>query len=217
MHAVRFDATLQAVNFLAHLVLAPQTPDGWCGSIAPDMIRGPLPSDLPAEVMDAALEHQAIDQFTDTHPAFYKTRDRLRSIVNPRLAGVLTDVVYDHVLARDWSRWQGSDFVAYVTHVETYLAKRLGVLPEDARWKVQLMVDQHWMLSYPTTQGLRDRLDQMSARLTQRVGRPMSLTPSAEDLERVYPDVADDFSVIWPDLLAFVDERRQARARLHAC
>lgn len=198
------------MNFLAHLVLGPQTPDGFCGAIAPDMIRGPLPESLPIQVMAAAVEHQRIDRFTDAHPAFYRTRDRLRGIIEPRLAGVLTDVVYDHVLARDWPRWRSEPFNDYVSAAERHLADRLPMLPEDARWRVRLMIDQHWLLSYPTVRGLRARLTQMSERLTRRIGRPMSLTPSAGDLERVYPDVADDFSTLWPDLLAFVAEHRAA-------
>lgn len=62
------------VNFLAHLVLAPTTPQGLVGSIAPDLIRGPLPRDLDLLVADAAAEHQRIDRFTDAHPAFHRTR-----------------------------------------------------------------------------------------------------------------------------------------------
>ena len=205
------------VNFLAHLVLAPQTPEGWCGSIAPDMIHGPLPSDLPKAVMAAALEHQRIDRFTDTHRMFYKTRDRLREIIEPRLAGVLTDVVYDHVLSRDWHRWRSGALADYIGVVERHLADRLHILPVDTRWRVKLMIDQHWLGSYATVEGLRARLTQMSERLTRRVGRPMNLTPSAKDLERVYPDVADDFSVFWPDLVRFVDEHRQAQAERLAC
>ncbi|MGB0768489.1 MAG: ACP phosphodiesterase, partial [Phycisphaeraceae bacterium] len=94
------------MNFLAHLVLAPPTARGRLGSIAPDMIRGPLPSHLDAQVVAAAREHQRIDAFTDAHPAFLRTRDRLRGVVDPRLAGVLADVLYDHVLASRWSTYR---------------------------------------------------------------------------------------------------------------
>lgn len=203
------------MNFLAHLVLGPQTPEGYWGAIAPDMIHGPLPADLPTAVMQAAIEHQRIDRFTDRHPAFLRTRDRLRQIVHPRLAGILADMVYDHVLARDWSDWRSDDLEQFVSQAERALLDQCPSLPTDSRWRVELMLHQQWLISYATADGLLARLCQMSSRLTRRLGRPMSLVPSAEDLATVYPDVADDFSELWPALKSDVAQgRAEQRGRL---
>lgn len=205
------------MNFLAHLVLAPQTPQGLTGSIAPDMIRGPLPSELASGVREAALEHQRIDRYTDTHLAFYRTRDRLRTIVQPRLAGILADVLYDHVLACDWSAYRSDTHFDFVERAHQHLSSQLHIMPHDMRWPVELMIQQQWLMSYATADGIRARLDQMSQRLSHRVGRAMRLTPSEADLKAVYPQIADDFSVLWPDLIALVARRRRDTLPRQAC
>jgi len=205
------------VNFLAHLVLAPQTPEGWVGSILPDMVRGPLPRDLRPAVLEAAREHQRIDRYTDTHPAFVRTRDRLKDSINPRLAGVLADVLYDHVLARDWSKWQGGSLAAFIDNAHQGFNDHEVLMPDDMRWRVRLMVDQGWLASYQTPEGIRDRLVQMSARLSHRLDRPMSLVIEPDDLQRIYTMIADDFDVLWSDLMDFVAEHRRNAATRLAC
>jgi len=196
------------VNFLAHLVLAPQTPEGLIGSIAPDMIRGPLPADLHPEVMSAAKEHQRIDRFTDRHRAFTQTRDRLREYVDARLAGILADVLYDHVLARDWADWRGEDFSAFIDQTQRHLLQALPRVPYHMQMVVRKMIDEQWLASYATADGIRARLATMSQRLTRRLGRPMSLVMTEEGLAQQDRLLCTDFADLWPDLLAHVDQGR---------
>ena len=197
------------VNFLAHLVLAPQTPEGWAGSVAPDMIHGPLPADLHESVLVAAKEHQSVDRFTDAHRAFVRTRDRLCEVVDRRLAGVLADVLYDHVLARDWSGWRSDDFGAFVNAAERGLLDALPYVPDRMQMIVRKMIDEQWLASYATSKGIRDRLATMSERLTHRLDRPMSLMISEPELEAHYQPIADDFAELWPDLISHVDLTRK--------
>lgn len=198
------------MNFLAHLVLAPQTPRGLLGSIAPDMIRGPLPKTLDGHVMDAAQEHRRIDRFTDAHAAFQRTLERLRSVVDSRLAGVLADVLYDHVLAREWSAWREDGFESYIDETQLGLLDQIQLVPVRMQMIVRKMIDERWLLSYATAPGIRARLETMSDRLTRRVGRPMSLAISEQQLADVYAPVADDFAALWPDLKDFVARHRAA-------
>jgi len=203
------------VNFLAHLVLAPQTPEGWVGSIAPDMIRGPLPADLDPRVAEAAREHQQIDRQTDSHPAFHRTRDWLRGYVNPRLAGILADVLYDHVLACNWSDWRSDTLGDFVADAQRGLVERKHLMPVGMQTVVQMMLDEQWLTSYASPVGLRKRLTSMSGRLTRRLRRPMDLTLTGQDLPEVCRPIADDFAVLWPDLKAFVaDHRSMNKTRL---
>lgn len=198
------------VNFLAHLVLAPQTPEGLVGSIAPDMIQGPLPADLHQTVLASAREHQSIDRFTDAHRAFVQTRDRLCAVVDRRLSGVLADVLYDHVLARDWARWRNDDLAAFVSDTEQGLLAALTHVPVRMQVIVRKMIDEQWLVSYATSAGIRARLDTMSTRLTRRLNRPMSLMISESELADLYRPIADDFEQFWPDLIAHVDRKRES-------
>ena len=197
-----------SVNFLAHLVLAPQTPEGLIGSIAPDMIQGPLPKDLHPEVMAAAKEHHRIDRFTDRHSAFAQTRDRLSDLVDSRLSGILADVLYDHVLARDWSDWRSDAFTSYVDQAHHQLLKAMPHVPVRMQVIVRKMIDEQWLTSYATAGGICARLDTMSQRLTRRFGRSISLIISEEDLTKHGDALCADFAAFWPDLLEHVDQGR---------
>ena len=197
------------VNFLAHLVLAPQTPEGLVGSIAPDMIRGPLPKDLDSAVMSAAKEHYRIDRFTDAHRAFDRTRGRLGVLVGKRLSGILADVLYDHVLARDWAQWRDDGFAAYLADTEASLVDALPHVPVRMQVIVRKMIDEQWLASYATADGIRARLETMSQRLTHRLERPMSLLISEKELAEQDKLLTEDFSHLWPDLLGHVDEGRR--------
>ena len=196
------------VNFLAHLVLAPQTPEGLIGSIAPDMIRGPLPDDLPDAGAIAAREHHQIDRFTDAHPAFGQTRDRLGSVVDTRLAGILADVLYDHVLARDWACWRDDALGTYLQQTHQHLLTALPHVPVRMQMIVRKMIDERWLASYATAAGIRARLTTMSQRLTHRLDRPMSLEISEQDLADHGQALAADFARLWPDLVAHVQQYR---------
>ena len=197
-----------SVNFLAHLVLAPQTPEGLIGSIAPDMIRGPLPDDLHGAVLVAAQEHYLVDRFTDRHRAFGQTRERLSAVVDPRLSGVLVDVLYDHVLARDWAFWRNDTISAYLDETERRLIQALPHVPIRMQMIVRKMIDEQWLASYATPEGIRARLEQMTQRLTRRMDRPMSLLISEEDLADHNPGLTTDFAEFWPELITHVEQSR---------
>ncbi len=205
------------MNFLAHLVLAPQTPEGLIGSIAPDMIRGPLPSGLHEAVLAAAKEHQRIDQFTDAHRVFIQTRERLCAVVDRRLAGILADVLYDYVLARGWGRWRGDDLLTFVAETEQSLLDSLHHVPVQMQMIVRKMTDEHWLASYATSSGIRARLETMSLRLSARVARPMSLRVTEQELAGLFPSLVEDFSRLWPDLVAYVDQNRDRPIKRLAC
>lgn len=199
------------MNFLAHLVLASQTPEGLVGSLAPDMIRGPLPSDLHEDVAASAQEHYLVDRFTDRHQAFSQTRERLAAVVDPRLSGVLADVLYDHLLARDWMGWRDGPLSRYLAVTEPTLIEALPRVPIRMQMIVRKMIDERWLASYATVHGIRLRLKTMSQRLTHRLDRPMSLMISENDLADLDAGLTQDFGKFWPELVAHVDQSRAER------
>lgn len=197
------------MNFLAHLALAPQTPHGWVGSIAPDLIHGPLPDDLHPEVADAALEHQRIDRFTDRHAAFHRTRDRLEGLVESRLRGILTDVLYDHALARGWARLREDPLDGFIATAEQALADHPELMPAEMQTIVRRMMQEQWLASYASPVGLAERLAQMNRRINARLNRTMDLAITPQQIDRLYPAIAEDLDWLWPDLIAHVKDHRE--------
>ena len=104
------------MNFLAHLYLAEPTPACRVGNVLGDFVRGrinALTAELPAPLVAGILRHRTLDRFTDAHPVAREAR----SLVAPergRFAGVVVDIAYDHVLARQWNDWAGEPLPSFL-------------------------------------------------------------------------------------------------------
>lgn len=154
------------MNFLAHAVLAGDDPTLIVGGVVGDWIKGPLPGALPADLARGVALHRAIDGFAETHPAFRASRARV-SPARRRYAGVLVDIFYDHLLARDWAEHRDDALTAYCARVYREIAGRLDDLPEPARAALRRMADEDWLRSYAGIDGIADVLRRMSRRARQ--------------------------------------------------
>lgn len=182
------------MNFLAHALLAGDDPALIVGGIVGDWIKGPLPGPLPADLARGVALHRAIDTFSETHPDFQASRRRL-SPARRRYAGVLVDIYYDHLLARDWARYHAQPLDAYCRRVYRHLAERLDALPEPARPALARMAQQDWLGSYATLAGIADVLDRMS----RRARRPNPLAGGEVELQAAVDAYAADFARYLPD------------------
>ncbi|PKO37386.1 MAG: DUF479 domain-containing protein [Betaproteobacteria bacterium HGW-Betaproteobacteria-6] len=152
------------MNFLAHAVLAGDEPALIVGGVVGDWIKGPLPAGLPPGLARGVALHRAIDRHAEDHPAFQRSRQRM-SAERRRYAGVLVDIFYDHLLARDWS--DEEPLAAATRRIYGHLADHLPALPEHARPAMQLMASEDWLGSYAGLDGIADVLQRMSRRARQ--------------------------------------------------
>lgn len=188
------------MNFLAHAVLAGDDPALIVGGVAGDWIKGPLPGALPADLARGVALHRAIDKHAETHPAFQRSRNRV-SRARRRYAGILVDIYYDHLLARDWPDTE--PLADACRRIYRDIADRLPDLPGHARPAMTLMASEDWLASYARLAGIADVLRRMS----QRARQPNPLAGGeaefiadaagfAADYERWYLD-ARGFAAEW--------------------
>ncbi len=187
------------MNFLAHALLAGDTPALVVGGVVGDWIKGPLPAGLPEDLARGVALHRAIDVFAETHPAFCASRARM-SPARRRYAGVLVDIFYDHLLARDWARYREDELGGYCAVVYRQIAERRHHLPESAHHAIELMAREDWLQSYTGLAGIADVLARMSRRARQPnplAGGEVEFIAAAEGFER-------DFREWLPDAQRFV-------------
>ncbi len=75
------------MNHLAHVFLAPDSPEARVGSILGDFTRGVDLSTLPDPVKQGVRHHRAVDSFTDQHPDVLASK-QVFSRQRRRFAGV---------------------------------------------------------------------------------------------------------------------------------
>ena len=94
------------MNFLAHFLLSGDDDELRLGNLLGDVVKGRVERyDHPGAPSGCATGirlHRTIDSFSDAHPVVRRSKQRIAARYG-RLSGVIVDVYYDHVLAREWA------------------------------------------------------------------------------------------------------------------
>ncbi|WP_454456146.1 acyl carrier protein phosphodiesterase [Thauera phenylacetica] len=197
------------MNFLAHAWLAGESPALVVGGVFGDWVKGPLPGTLPADLARGVALHRAIDAFAETHPAFRASRARV-SAARRRYAGVLVNIFWDHLLARDWALHAGGPLASYCAGVYRQLSARRADLPASAHLALELMAREDWLGSYAGLEGIADVL----ARMGRRARQPNPLAGAEVEFVADPAGFAQDFADWLPDARRFVAEWLDGRGRI---
>lgn len=190
-----------AMNYLAHALLAGHSPALVVGGVIGDFIKGPLPGLLPPDLARGVALHRAIDTFAETNPAFCASRNRV-SPERRRYAGVLVDIFYDHLLARDWDEIHHQALSAYSASVYKTIAGRLDDIATPAHFALQLMANEDWLSSYAGIDGISDVL----ARMSRRARQPNPLAGGEQEFLTDPAGFAADFADWLVDARQFADQ-----------
>ena len=196
------------MNFLAHALLSGEAETDRVGGLMGDFIKGPLPAGLPPDLAAGVALHRAIDSFADRHPAFAASRARV-SPLRRRVSGILVDLFYDHLLARDWTDHGTGTLDDYTAQLYASLDTYSAVLPESAREIVELMTRNDWLGSYRHVAAVGRAIDRMAI---YRLRRATSLAGGIEEFLADAAGFEADFRAFLPDALAFTVTWRAARA-----
>ena len=181
------------MNFLAHALLAGDSPPLIVGGVTGDWIKGYLPGDLPDDLAKGVALHRAIDDFAESHPSFRRSRSRV-SVDRRRYSGILVDVFYDHLLAQNWNTIHHQPLSEYSESVYRLIKNRLDDLPLASRPALTLMAREDWLSSYGQIEGIADVLVRMSRRTRQ----PNPLANGEQEFLSDMDGFAADF-YIWLD------------------
>ncbi len=195
------------MNFLAHALLAGDAAPDRIGGLLGDFVKGPLPAGLPPDLAAGVALHRAIDSFADRHPAFIASRARI-SPLRRRVGGVLVDLFYDHLLARDWSEHAPGTLAEYTDQVYSLLDDFDAFLPEMARDVAARMRTHDWLTSYQHVEAVGEAIDRMAV---YRLRRPNPLAGGIEEFLADPEGFASDFGQFLPDALRFAREWRLCR------
>ena len=189
------------MNFLAHLLLSADDPDAQVGNVLADFVKGKdAVEKLPAGVRAGVIQHRAVDAFTDRHAAVQRSITRISKDWG-WFSGILIDVYYDHLLARDWPSYCDEPLRPFADRM--YAALRTGApLFGPARPFVDGLIADDRLVRYATTDGVRDTLDRLSRRIAERMPtRAVRLQDALPRLAEVDDGLAADFRAFWPEVL----------------
>lgn len=149
------------MNYLAHIYLSGKDPLLKLGNFMADEIKGKSYQTYPEEIQKGILLHRAIDDFTDHHPLVSKGAHRFFDAVG-HYNSVVIDMIYDHILAKNWDDYCDVDLSIYAEEFYLLLETNQHVLPKKISKVVPFMIEHNWLLSYADIENLRDILKQMN-------------------------------------------------------
>lgn len=192
------------MNYLAHLLLADDTPESILGNFLGDFVKGRPEGRYPDAVVRGIRLHRRIDVFTDAHP---QVRAAVRRVApeRRRFAGIAVDMAFDHFLARDWQTCDPDAFADFRARVYGVLNAHAGDMPERAQRMLPSFTGNDWLESYADFDGICFALKRMSKRLS----RPNPLAETTADIGRDYRALERDLEAFWPEVLAFSQREKQ--------
>ncbi|NML64464.1 DUF479 domain-containing protein [Hymenobacter sp. RP-2-7] len=199
------------MNFLAHLLLAgPAAAPDYAGRLVGQFIADSVPGRqllaYPAAVQAGIRAHRAIDAFTDQHPLVRRTTARLRAAGLGKYAGVVADMFYDHLLARDFEAYSPAEALGpFTQRVYGVLGAHENLFPAAVQRFFPHLVQHNWLLGYARPEGLAQALRGLSRRAT--AGGAMAT--AGDELARHDAAYQADFAAFFPALQAWAAELAQ--------
>ena len=195
------------LNYLAHVYLAgPQVTDR-VGGLLGDFVKGPLPCGLPPDLASGVALHRFIDRYTDQHPVFMRSRQRI-SPSRRRFSGVMIDLIYDHFLARHWRSFCDEPLLRFTQEFYLSLEDYRDWLPASLLAILERMRQRNWLAAYADLAVIGRALDQIG---THRIQRTNTLVGSLSELEAHYAELEQDFWDFIPEVIQQASGWRQAR------
>jgi acyl carrier protein phosphodiesterase len=147
--------------------------------------------------------HREIDAFTDSHPVFLKTKERLTGNYR-KYAGVVADMFYDHFLSANWKDYSDESIQDFTHRMHFILIKRYPILPEKSQRFIAYMKKFNWFAGYGTFEGLGRALNGMAIRTPFKSG----MENAVKDLKTGYTLYQNEFKHFFPEIIEFTSQRR---------
>ena len=192
------------MNYLAHFALAGPETGLLVGSFLGDYIKGRLENRFSPEIERGIRLHRAIDQYTDSHPVVKSSYERFDPKFR-RYAGIITDIAFDHLLAQTWSRYYNEPLESFSARTLEKLLTQKDMLTNTARQSASRMQKHNSLAHYGGLEFLERSLVYLSGRLKHANPLLDAYPHCAEQL----PDLQEDLSVFYPELMKFCNEWKQ--------
>ena len=192
------------MNFLAHLYLSGDDPDIQFGNFIADAVKGSLYNSYEQKIRKGILLHREIDRYTDTHPVFRKSCQRLSEKYR-KYSGVIVDLYYDHFLCKNWPGYSPTELSAFVQAAYKNLTDNYELLPPRSRRILPFMMDQNWLEGYADLHKLKLVFAGMARRAKFNSGMENAVT----DLVANYTLFEDEFRAFFPEMMNHSNNYRE--------
>ena len=191
------------MNHLAHLALAGPDAPLMVGSFLGDFVKGRLQGQYPPAIERGLRLHRAIDSFTDRHPELRAAARQLPAIYR-RYAGIITDIAFDHYLARDWQSHYSQPLPDFCREALATLYSHRHLMPPAAAALATHMHQRQSLAHYASP----DFPPRALAAIAARLSRPSPLASAPEALAAASAPLEAAFNSFYPQAIAYARQWR---------
>lgn len=189
------------MNFLAHAFLTGNSETLMVGNFIGDFVKGNQFDHFHPEIIQGILLHRKIDDYTDNHPVFKRSRKRIREKYR-HYSGVIIDLFYDHFLAKNWEDYANKSLEKFADQVYRTMQDHYDVIPRNAKSMLPYMIKYNWLVNYATIEGI----DQSLKGISRRTMHPSGMENAVNDLLDKYHDFEKDFGEFFPEIMEFIGD-----------
>jgi acyl carrier protein phosphodiesterase len=190
------------MNFLAHIYLSNDNDLIKIGNFMADGIHGKHFDHFPLDIQKGIILHRAIDTFTDAHPIFRQSTKKLHKNYH-HYAGVIVDIFYDHFLAKNWVVYSNENLEEYVERFYQSLQENKDFLTDRTKGLMPYMIEQNWILSYQTIEGINRILTQMDGRTKNK----SNMRYATNELTEYYLEFEQEFTAFFEDIREYANQK----------
>lgn len=158
------------------------------GNFMADGIHGKHFDNFPIEIQKGIILHREIDTFTDAHPIFRQSTKRLHPNYH-HYSGIIVDIFYDHFLAKNWSNYSDEKLEDFTERFYQSLRDNYDSLTPKIQKMVPYLIQQNWLMSYQTIEGIAIILEKMD----NRMKRDSNMRFSIVELRTFYSEFEQEF------------------------
>jgi acyl carrier protein phosphodiesterase len=193
------------LNYLAHFYLSEGNKNLILGNLLADSMNGSLDSPkylaFDWEIINGIKLHREIDKFTDNHPTVRQSIHRLQPKYH-KYSGVVVDMYYDHLLARNWNKFSKEPIELYSSRVYKIFEEHKSIIPLKMNKMVHSMTSKDWLSNYR----FEENLNWAFKGLSQRAKFDSKMELALGDLMENYGDFQNEFLDFFPQIIVHCQE-----------
>jgi len=182
------------MNYLAHSFLSNNDHGLLVGNFIADHLHGNHFEHLPSKIVEGIKLHRRIDAFTDSHIKFQESK---RFFYNgfEKYSGILVDIYFDHLLAKNYSNYSPVPLDLYCENVYKVYNDHLHVLPESSAGFLKYVLQNNIFSAYSSIAGIEKVLYHLSQRINHGILLNESVnvfSANEENLKKNFDDFFKD-------------------------
>lgn len=187
------------MNFLAHIYLSGDIDEVKIGNFMGDYVKGSAFHIYPENIKQGILLHRFIDSFTDTNIHTIDAK-QLFAPKYRKYSGIVIDIIYDHFLASNWSKYSYMPLEDFIADFHDLLIRSNEMLPKEVQEFVPNLIKNNRLYSYREIGGIWSVLKTMP----KYTSLPDHTDFAIETLKNNYEFLKQNFFLFFTDIIYYI-------------